>query len=212
MVPPPAIRTVAPAKSLSGWYLRGDLGYRSTWINNVTAVGFAAPTDSKFDGTYWVGLGGRLQWNQVRADLTADYGAATNYTGTSAVGSATARVQTVTGLANFYYDVGTWWGVTPYVGAGAGMAYVRMSDFHSTTPPMSVDESFGRYNFAWALMAGASYQFMPNLSVDLGYRFLNQGNATTAASPSGSLTLIKLQSHELRVGVRWMYDSASAYR
>ena len=31
------------------------------------------------------------------------------------------------------------------------------------------------YGFAWALMAGLSYQITPSVAIDLGYRYLNGG-------------------------------------
>ena len=32
-------------------------------------------------------------------------------------------------MANAYVDLGTWWCVTPYVGAGIGMANIKISGF-----------------------------------------------------------------------------------
>jgi opacity protein-like surface antigen len=210
--PPVEIRTVMPSMDLAGWYLRADIGYRNTTINGATTtVGFPVPTDNHLSNSFAGGVGAGFKWRQIRTDLTADYGAM-DYTGTGGGADARARIQTITGLANAYYDIGTWWGVTPYVGAGAGFAHVRVSDYRSvTTPPLSNVGSFARYNFAWALMAGMNYQFLRNLNVDLGYRFLDQGAAETATDASGSLMLKNLRSHELRIGLRWMYDAPWAY-
>jgi opacity protein-like surface antigen len=210
----PPVRTVEPVTaSSSGWYLRADIGYRATSIKSAAgAPGFPAPTDNSLDGTFWGGVGAGFKWGSVRTDLTVDYGSDTNYTGSNGAASATARIQTITGLANFYYDIGTWRRITPYLGAGAGIARVSLSDYQSTTiPPLSNVGNFGSFNFAWALMAGANYQLSSNLSVDVGYRFLDQGDAKTATDTIGSLTLMKLQSHEARIGLRWMYDSPSSY-
>jgi opacity protein-like surface antigen len=198
---------------VSGWYLRGDIGYRGTTIRDAaTAIGFPVPIDNHLDGSYWGGLGVGIKWGKLRTDLTADYGAEMDYSGANGAATASARIQTITSLANIYYDIGTWWGITPYIGAGAGFAYVRTSDYQSATiPPLSNAESFERYNFSWAVMAGESYQVTPSLSVDAGYRFIDQGDAKTATTASGDLTLHALQSHEFRIGLRWMYDNPSAY-
>ena len=32
-------------------------------------------------------------------------------------------------MANAYVDLGTWWCLTPYVGAGVGMANIKISGF-----------------------------------------------------------------------------------
>lgn len=212
--PPPDIqRAVTPVALSPSWYLRADFGYRIHTINGAsTAIGFPAPIDNQLGNSFAGGVGAGFKWRQLRTDLTVDYGADATYTGTGGGADASAKIRTITGLANFYYDIGTWWGFTPYIGAGAGVAHVRMFDYQSaTTPPLSNVAGFGRYNIAWALMAGVDYQFLPNLSVDFGYRFLDQGAAQTATDASGNLTLDKLQSHEFRVGLRWMYDSPSSY-
>lgn len=212
--PPELIRTVAPATAqLGGWYLRADVGYRWNSLSDaVTRAGFPVPTNNQVDNSVAAGLGAGFKWGHMRADLTGDYGFTTNYVGTGGRAFATARIQTMTALGNGYYDIGTWWGITPYIGAGAGVAEVRTSDYHSvTTPPLSPVGSLARFNFAWAAMAGASYQLLPNVSVDAGYRFLNQGDAKIAANASGSLRLDKLLSHEVRLGLRWSYDAPWVY-
>jgi opacity protein-like surface antigen len=208
----PPVRTVAPAP-VSGWYVRADFGYRSTSIKSaVSAAGFPELTDNQLDGSFWGGVGFGFKWGQLRTDITADYGSEADYTGRGGLNSATARIQTATGLANLYYDIGSWWRVTPYIGAGAGVAYTTVSQYQSATiPPLSNVGNLSTYNFAWALMAGANYQFTPRMSVDLGYRFLDQGDARTGSGAFGELTLKKLQSHELRIGLRWMYDAPGAY-
>ena len=43
--------------------------------------------------------------------------------------SANARVNASTIMANLYADLGTYWGIRPYVGAGVGAAYVSWNDF-----------------------------------------------------------------------------------
>lgn len=210
---PPEIRTVVPTMDLSGWYLRADAGYRATTSKEAVATaGFPPPTDNRVGNSFYGGIGAGFKWGQIRTDLTADYGSEASYTGTGAAAAATARIQTITGLVNAYYDIGTWWGFTPYIGAGAGVARVTVSEYQSlTTPPLSSVGSNGRYNFAWALMTGVNYQLLRNLSVDVGYRFLDQGDAKTGSDLSGSLLLKNLQSHEARIGLRWIYYSPSSF-
>jgi opacity protein-like surface antigen len=209
----PEIRTVVPTMDLSGWYLRADAGYRATTAKDaVSTGGFPWPTDNRVGDTFYGGVGAGFKWGPVRVDVTADYGGEASYTGTGGGAAATARIQTITGLFNAYYDIGTWSGFTPYIGAGAGAARVTISEYQSlTTPPLSMVGSNGRYNFAWALMTGVNYQVWRNLSVDVGYRFLDQGTAQTASDASGTFMLGKLRSHEARVGLRWIYYSPSSY-
>jgi opacity protein-like surface antigen len=48
---------------------------------------------------------------------------------------------------------------------------------------------------------------MPNVAVDVGYRYLNLGDVSTATDTAGAMTLKNLAAHEVRVGVRWSFDN-----
>ena len=75
-------------------------------------------------------------------------------------------------LANAYADLGTYYGFTPYVGAGIGGAHVKWDDLHNTIGPVTtVHEGAENWRFAWALMAGTAYCLTDNLKLDVGYRF-----------------------------------------
>src|SRR5579884_2778766 len=93
-------------------------------------------------------------------------------------------------LGNLYADLGTWYGFTPYIGGGAGLSLTHMSSavnwYMSNGLPYQVttdgfyynwdrSASITRYQFAWALMAGASYAITPQLLLDVGYRYVNLG-------------------------------------
>jgi opacity protein-like surface antigen len=200
----------------SAWYLRGDIGYRGGTIWSAESSGaFPLPTDNRLSGVAWGGLGAGFKWDAIRTDLTVDFAPAANYTGTDSanVGTTSAKIQSINTLLNFYYDIGTWNRITPYIGAGAGAAYLKVSNYQSTTvPPLTPIADHTQWNLAWAVMAGASYQFLPNLSIDAGYRYLNQGNLEIASDASGGLTLKGLAAHEFRIGLRWMYDAPAYIR
>ncbi len=133
-----------------------------------------------------------------------------------------ASVQKNLFLANGYVDLGTYFGVTPYIGGGVGTVYMNSTqnvNFYNvndgspyratlTLPngypsvfyspvgtqqgrplnpqphynygPQNWDYSQSTYkwNFAFALMAGFSYDINANLKLDLGYRYVNFGTMT----------------------------------
>ena len=62
-------------------------------------------------------------------------------------------------LANAYVDIGTWHGITPYVGAGIGGAHVKWDTSHNTDRRRHhrATRRHRDWRFAYALMAGASY-------------------------------------------------------
>jgi opacity protein-like surface antigen len=195
----------------SGWYLRGDIGYRFNRVQDVTNANLAAPvTDDNFGRSWLLGIGAGYKWQWFRADVTADYGTKARYAGTTAgmVDDFTVKIDSFSVLANVYGDLGTWFGLTPYIGVGAGGTRLSTSDFsqHFLAPVAAVD-STDKWNFAWAYMAGLSYRVSGNLEIDLGYRHINMGGITTGIDAYGNqLTFRKLAADEVRLGVRYIID------
>ena len=217
-LPPPAIpiQPVAPVTWLStgSWYLRGDIGYRIATIDQaVSAPGFPSPTENDFSNGLTATFGAGINTSWLRTDLTLDYISPTEYTGSyAAPGDTTAKVQAFTALFNGYFDLGTWYRLTPYVGGGAGAGYVSISDVRSTNAPPFVNGDNDQWKLVWAGMAGVGWAVAPNLSLDLGYRYLNLGDLRTGRDAAGSMTLRNVAGHEIRVGLRWSFDDLREYR
>ena len=206
---PPVEDAPAPRyqELLSGWYLRGDLGYR---INSVSGVDALAPaTGTKADktlaGTF--GFGYKYQW--FRTDFTFDTGSPGQLQATTATGTQPQYMDKVrwrSGLINGYFDMGTWWGFTPYVGAGVGMTQLRSQTF------VDGDQVGSRgkiMNVSWAAMAGVSYQVAPSWVIDVGYRYLALGNLSKPEGTGPTITapvFQNLAAQEIRVGVRFLFD------
>jgi opacity protein-like surface antigen len=209
-MPPPRVEPlyVPPSPFLSGWYLRGDIGERWGFLNAAeSAPGFADPTDNSLGRNLMYGLGVGFRSGWIRGDLTVDYGGAASYRGTVATpGDVTAKIQTGTGLLNLYADLGTWFRMTPYIGAGIGTARVTTSDFNSlVVPPYSGAPTQTQWTVAWAAMAGTAIAVTPNLQVDIGYRYLDVGNVHTADGTAGAMTFKNVGGHEVRLGLRWNF-------
>jgi opacity protein-like surface antigen len=208
-LPPPMIQR-APSvidEVSSGWYLRGDVGYRMNRLGSVANLAPVATTDDRIDraGSGGLGLGYKMQW--FRVDATLDYAGKTKYWGNTAALSPdfTARMQTVTALVNVYGDLGTWYGLTPYFGLGVGGAYLSTGDFSRASLPFIAPVPVtSNWNMAWAWMAGVSYKISQNYAVDLGYRHISLGDTTTGIDAFGNqLTFKKLSADEIRLGLRW---------
>jgi opacity protein-like surface antigen len=217
-LPPPGYltpvleRSPRPFDANYGWYLRGDLGYAWGRIDSAqSAPGFLNPSDSRLGNGIFGGIGGGIKTKWLRTDVTFDYIAPLKYQGTIATpGDVTAKISAWSILLNGYIDLGTWYRMTPYIGAGVGAATVHTSDFSSTlVPPTTGGLSSSQWNFAWAAMAGIGYAISPNLLVDLGYRYINFGDTKSAADASGYMTFKNLAAHEVRVGLRWSFDDFS---
>ncbi|MGH6725008.1 MAG: outer membrane protein [Pseudolabrys sp.] len=206
--PPPWYEPVTIDQGVS-WYLRGDVGAHWGILTGAhSASPYPNPTDSSFKTGITGSLGVGLKSNWLRTDVTIDYAAPVQYEATIATpGDTTAKIQATTGLVNGYLDLGTWYHVTPYIGAGAGVSYVRAFDYVSTgAPPFSTDNSKYQWNFAFAGMAGIAYAVSHNLKMDLGYRYLNIGDVKTGSDAFGAMTFRNVAAHEVRIGLRWSFD------
>jgi opacity protein-like surface antigen len=117
------------------------------------------------------------------------------------------EVSRLTFLANAYVDLGEYWGITPYAGAGIGAARMAWSWSTEETcyeslggckPGHRLENEGGKdtltldhgdttnWSFAWALMAGASYRLDDNLLLDLGYRYLVVEDGDAVAHVKGT--------------------------
>src|SRR5690606_32177822 len=116
-------------------------------------------------------------------------------------------------MANAYVDLGTYHGVTPYVGAGIGGAYVQWDDLvNDATTGLVVHEGASNWRFAWALMAGASYCLTENLQLDAGYRFTRiEGGRMFEESGLGVGPGfgVGFYGHEVRAGLRYALGGPS---
>ena len=80
------------------------------------------------------GAGIKTQW--LRTDFTVDYLSPMKYEGTIlSPNDTTAKISAVSTMFNGYLDLGTWYRVTPYLGAGAGAAFLTTSDYASSAAP-----------------------------------------------------------------------------
>src|ERR1700742_215896 len=243
---PPPMYGPPPVADFGGWYLRGDIGFSNQRVDNVRNTNAALYTGltsfqetTGFDtgGIYQIGAG--YQFNHwFRVDVTGEYRGSSNFHGLDLIsfpggfGADTynASKSEWLFLANAYADLGTWWCITPYIGAGIGAARVTIANFTdsgvatlfpagSGVGPSLVSAANGsQWNFAWALHAGLAYKVNPNMTVELGYSYVDLGNGTTGVdstfdhSAGGHVFQFhNITSQDVKLGVRWNLESPPAY-
>jgi opacity protein-like surface antigen len=239
-----------PVEDFGGWYLRGDIGFSNQRVKDVHYGRESAYTpltsfeqQSSFDsaGIFQVGVGYQFN-NWFRADVIGQYRGNSNLkaadhvtyydTGlfTHGVDDYRATKSEWLVLANAYADLGTWWCITPFIGAGVGMANVRISNFTDTGladtsggvrgafPSYASATAASKWNFAWALHTGLAYKVNPGLTVELGYSYLNLGDGYTGVlsdytggTTNNTFKFKDITSHDVKLGVRWNLDSPPAY-
>jgi opacity protein-like surface antigen len=189
---------------LSDWYVRGDLAYRALGAPGGSVAGNSF-LNSSYDNAVGYGAGAGFKAKWLRVDVTVD-GSQSRFVASSpfAAPDITAKVTDVTALANAYFDLGTWSRVTPYVGAGLGMSYLKATGTNSASG--FVISSNPQYDFAWAGMAGLSYAVTRNFLVDTGYRYLHVGSLKATLAPVGTLDFGVMNAQEVRIGLRYLID------
>jgi opacity protein-like surface antigen len=265
LLPPPPRMEPSPmsAPDFSGWYLRGDVGMAiqtanlSPSISPNPLIGQPADAFNSFynsslsaSGLFDVGVGYQIN-NWLRFDVTGEYRGGSHFQTLEQVGVPSTAAQfadfyrgdvsSFIGLVNGYVDIGTWYGVTPFVGGGVGFANNWLSGVTDTgfaypgggaagAPTGGYLSDQSKLSFAWALMAGLDFNVTQNLKLELGYRFLDYGklqsgtshcfNGTGAGggfSPANcggsgyTLATHDLMSQDFRLGLRWAFNDTPSY-
>jgi len=226
--PPPPVK-----ESFGNWYLRGDIGMTNQSVDRLNNVLFPGTPnlvfhDLNFESGMLFGVGVGYQFNGwLRADITGEYRGETGFHGFDTWTDGVARFNNYTAkksewlvLANAYVDLGTWWRITPFIGAGVGMANVTIHSFRDagTTgnpgfPTMAYANAASKWNFAWAVHAGLAYQATRNLTIELAYRYLSLGDGQTGDiiafdgtnNINNPMHFRDLTSHDVKLGVRWAF-------
>jgi opacity protein-like surface antigen len=246
--PPPMAYAPAPVvvpQPLAGWYLRGDVGVGaqtfSSFDHSQINSAFVWPAswtivqkDVQDTGIFGGGVGYEFN-NWFRADVTAEYrtkamfktiGSYTNFCagGGTCFDVTEGNLSSTVVMANAYVDLGTWWCLTPYIGAGIGGAYNRTTGVQDMGLNSDGTTGFGfttndasQWNLAWNAQAGLSYNVTNNFKVDLNVRYLHLGSPqtsevfcqNTAACPGALYTLTNTSSWDFRMGVRWLLQPES---
>jgi opacity protein-like surface antigen len=230
---PLAPMPIPVVQEFGGWYLRGDIGMTNQQTNSLTNV--VAPGTSvgtkflTFDSAPLYSLGGGYQFNNwLRVDVTGEYRGNSHFHGQQVAqfgniilpDDYNASKSEWLFLANAYVDLGTWWCVTPFIGAGIGTSRNTISSFvdigatqvGTTILSTTYAENASKWNLAWALYAGLAYKVTPGLSLELTYRYVNLGTATTGLTNSfDGVTVVNqtpfqfgtITSQDVMLGFRW---------
>jgi opacity protein-like surface antigen len=246
--PPMQYQPPAQIAEQSGWYLRGDVGvgiqsFSSFDLGPANAVpaSWTINQSDLQDATIF-GMGAGYVFNNwLRFDVTGEYRTKAGFSAIGSYNQNTCNVGGVIGtcfdsftgnysaavfMANAYVDLGTWWCLTPFIGAGVGAAYDRISQVSDIgpLPPGTVGFGFTQqdsasWNLAWNVQAGVTYNVTDNFKVDFSWRYLNMGSPQSAnivCQNTGSnnscnfFNLRDITAQDFRIGLRWMLQPAPA--
>jgi opacity protein-like surface antigen len=149
-----ALAGVAQAQQTTdpNWYVRGDAG--GTFAGELN--GASPNVKGKSGWTVDLAAGRSLNGN-VRAEGELLYSEADRKD------VSTGKIKTFGSLVNGYYDIDTGTKFRPYVGAGVGIAQVKLDK------GLTHGDDTG---LAYQLKTGVSYAINDRLSAQVGYRYL----------------------------------------
>jgi opacity protein-like surface antigen len=196
----------------------------STLSVNQLGHGFTGGT------SYGLGIGYQFN-NWFRGDITGEYRSKVSFGGTDFANIAglgpisdvySGGYSSWVGLVNAYADLGTWWCLTPFVGAGVGVArntFSGLEDLGTIPSPGVGSVNSASYfangatktNLAWALHAGVAYKVTNNFTIELAYRYLDLGSGLTGTGSTFDGSVVNgrpfqfnnLVSQDVKFGVRW---------
>ncbi len=229
-------------------------GVASGYYSNTATESYFNPSLSP-SGLFDIGVGYQVN-NWFRTDVTGELRGGASFQGLEVVNDSNwpgdktgtynqvqyadfyrANLTSYLLMWNAYADLGTWYGLTPYVGAGLGASYNHLgggtdngySSFGSSATGAYQSYTTGGYlnnashvDFAWALMAGLDFSVTRNLKLELGYRFLDYGKFTSGGSNclagangggatfqgcSYTLASKELTSNDVHLGLRYYFDA-----
>ena len=238
MPAPPMGYAPAPVvQDFGGWYLRGDIGMTNTTNGKLHVNAYdTLPANTVwnqyghgFDGGMLFGVGVGYQFNSwFRADVTGEYRSKVSFKGQDyfmfnpgggLADTYTGGYKSWVGLINGYVDLGTWWCLTPFVGAGVGAATIKTTGFSDIATFPAFDgrtsaffaDGASKTNLAWALHAGVAYKVNNAFTVELAYRYLDMGTGVHGAGhfmdgtniAQSSFQYRDMISQDVKIGLRW---------
>ncbi|MER9119222.1 porin family protein [Mesorhizobium sp. M0954] len=206
-----------PVEVGSGWYLRGDVSYLVQKSFKDEHFAFTPASFDEKEDPIFASIGFGYHFNDyLRADLNVGYLPGNKidvgYNDGTTVASATLKNYAFSGILNGYVDLGTYVGITPYLGAGVGILQSKrrlsasyFTDNADPTDDFVLRDNKTQYSFAYTLNAGLAYQVSKNVSVDLGYQYFSAPDAEYVTAESLTSFPIRkgINNHQVKVGLRY---------
>lgn len=233
--------------STGGWYIRGDVDYSKlkfrgadyTVVSTTTdccgeVIGARLVDGNKLDGklrnsfSFGGGIGYKIN-HYLRTDFTVDYQSKSKFRGRTegcdgfCTSTDLTDMTALSLLANAYVDLGTWHGLTPYIGGGLGGAHVKWNTLRNTAcysdgacDATLSHEGHDDWRFAYSAAAGVSYAFTHNLALDVGYRYTRVtggrmfgGDDAEGGPYTGHGRDNGIDFHSVKAGLRYSFGSTA---
>jgi len=200
------------AVAAAGPYLSIQGG--ATWVQDADfdydlPSPFSVSGEAEFDTGFNVGLAAGYDYGMARLEgeityrendfdkLKARFSGFGSGTDGTFEGDVDGEVNSLSFMVNGFWDFENQSSVTPYLGAGLGLANVEVKgdDFDKD------DDTVFAYQFA----AGVAFAMTPYLSLDLGYRYFATEDPELDDDGIGASYETEYQTHNATLGLRMTY-------
>ena len=243
-----------PVEVGSGWYLRGDIGYAFSHPFDHQETANGPLNSSTFESSLFTGsVGMGYHFNEYfRGEINAGILPTNTFSdheklaatcnGSTLVDNGFGTINSVAAsqqcdlsnnasnkaysiMVNGYVDLGTYVGITPYLGGGLGLAYNKYyrsigardckeipansagtGGFFCDDPAGYEGETdtAGKFNLAYSIGAGFSYQVTKNVSLDLGYEYFSVPDGKFVAYDNGEFNIhTGIDYQTVKLGLRY---------
>lgn len=194
----------ASASSDQGFYLGGNLGVNlpgNAEYEDATNTN-TLDSDAGFAGAVSGGYQFSNNW-RVQGEFGARLNSVSDITGTGAA-APDGNVNVYSVMADAIYGIPTGTKFTPYIGAGAGVAFVNANSV-STILGSNIDDT--DTVFAYQGIAGIEYDVTPSLKAGLDYKYFRTANTSFTSAAAVDVDG-EYEDHTVTVGLRYIFPTA----
>jgi outer membrane autotransporter protein len=176
-----------------------------------SAFGGALAFGYDFNPNFQVPVRVELEY-AIRSESEGDYSSSFTEDSVLIRESGTFKFVVQSVFINAFYDFDTGTAFTPYIGGGLGIAIIdadgKLKVSEDGTGVYDESASNTETNFAFNLAAGVGYDVNEALTLDLGYRYADFGNAESGDVGFDDVEIkgkAHLKAHEVLFGLRYTF-------
>lgn len=215
-----ALIAVPAVAQESGFYVGGELGaIVSADTEQQYTPGGTVGTTGSLSTDHELGFSGAAfagyDFGMIRVEAEAGYQSSgidkVNSSFAAGAGTLAAGSQSASGdvtaqsvMLNGIWDAGEFEGVSFFLGGGAGMAKLKVSDLTTAGGATLLDDEAEDWLFAWQGIAGVRKALSANLDAHVRYRYMKVDEAEMVGL-SGRAVTADFSSHTLAAGLTFKF-------
>lgn len=188
-----ALTAAIPAHAQDDWrkglYIKGGAGW-----NHVEDTDVGAGLDAEFDEGYNLTGAVGYDYGDLRSEIEITY-RDNDLDSVTGLADASGEVNSTAFMLNGYYDIPMGSVVTPYVGAGVGVAHVNAEDFTAGGASIADEDDTV---FAYQAMAGVEMNVAPQVDLYTEYKYFGTDDVDL-----GGGSELENRNHTVMAGVKY---------